>query len=291
MQNPRIHFFPTILGIFLALLSVPLAQGQAKSSKAIEFLDPPAYAPVPKHPDDEHSIQENLKKSKNRKSQERSLREEPFQPKSPSWKQQLRKQIQDEHEDPRNRTYLLELSLTVPLTVTKGDKSGYGQNPAHGFHLYWRRGGSHSDGRSGLFVGWRMAAFSGTGFYRKEPGSFGLLYLGPSIGWGSLNRPYEDSGRSHPRSLSAEDTNRSGYLWALGLSAAHSQGNSETTPESERKNDFTSRRLAFDSPGLWAEGRFFYSYVRNLSVSPLIGFQWGTEKIIIYAGVGFGGWT
>ena len=208
-----------------------IALGSEPKRGPIEFLTPPRYAPPPRAPDDPKESQETFKKVKNRKSLERARREQPFRPQPHPWHQKIRENLQEDLNHGRERDYLIELSFTAPYTLTTGAKSGYSQNPSQLFEFYWRRGDSKSDGNFGLFLGMRLAAFSGNGFYRKEPGSFGLLYFGPALGFGRLNQGEQYSGRNSTQQEDSMLDPSEGFLWSFGISATHRQGNSDTTPQ------------------------------------------------------------
>ncbi len=279
------------------LVSRPQSKALAQTPQIqIESLERPPYARPPRHPDDPvdpHDPKDSLRSIKKSKAARRKERESRHRKPRVSWEKAVEEQLTQDALTPRDRLLLVELSLVAPFAITQGVKRGYSHNPTTHFQALWRRGGPKADGKNGLFYGLRLAPFSGTGFYQKKPGSFGLIYFGPVVGWGSLDKAPEDQGNqiTHASGLKPSRPTTSGYLFSAGLAALNRQGESGSTNPEDSNNDFGTKGFMFDPPGLWMEYRWLSVHYGGLAVNPFMGVQTGRDKVFVYFGLGTGGWT
>jgi len=189
---------------------------------------------------------------------------------------------------PRLRKYLLEVSLISPAVITNGDRKDYTSNLTSHFNLFLRNNPKSSDDKMGLWYGFRMAPFSGSGRYKNFSGNYGFTYFGPMIGLGTIeSMPAEPSKAKN--GLKANPPAISGWVVTGGLALQHRLDGADPSDKDEVDDEFNDN-LGFDSPGLWIEYRYLRIVWGAVATNFIAGVQTGQQKIFTYAGLGFGGW-
>lgn len=281
------------LALVLAAATPAQADGpppeEARPKVEIEGLAPPKPARPP-HPagSDEDTLDQDLR----RKRKDRRRREKEAEPPPVPWERQQEEALLKETLQPRPRRLLMEVSLVGGAALTTGAKEGYTLDPNSHFNVALRHDPKKNDGRIGLWYGARVAPFTGTGFYKKRPGSYGLTYFGPMIGVGKIDPVPEDDGKGRATAASGEIDipSADGWLVSAGLAAVTKNGESGTTDASDGTNDFGSKGVAFDAPGAWLEIRYLKILFGGAGLDVVVGTQSGRGKLFVYGGLGFGAW-
>lgn len=201
----------------------------------------------------------------------------------------------EEALEPRERAFLLELALVGGTALTDGRRSGYTLDPNVHVNAFYRLGSERTSDKITPWIGFRIAPFTGTGYFEERPGRYGLTYFGPMIGLGRVAPVPEDTGEGdRPATGTAGDRELpvvTGFAATFGISAVASQGKREAeVTGKEPADDFQTRGVKFDAPGAWAELRYFRIYFGATSADFLVGVQSGQSKVWLYGGLGFGGW-
>lgn len=253
----------------------------------IEGLDPPRAARPPAV-DQDRETEETLEK----KREERHEREQLSRPKPVPYKEKQEKALLKETLTPRERWLLLELSLVFCGADTTGKREGYTCEPTTHFNGIVRKGGKDKDGKVGLWYGGRLAPFGGTGYYKKKPGTYNLTYFGPMIGVGKIDPVPADGAGARAASADGEThiPNASGWLVTTGIAAVTRSGRTSDKTNTDNGNDFRSKGLTFDSPGIWLEARYLRVQFGALGFDVSAGVQTGREKFFVYGGFGVAAW-
>lgn len=268
----------------------PAPEGAAPG---IEGLSPPAPArpPRPDGPEDDDPSVPGAD-SLEQKRQERRRREQDLKPKPLPFAKKQAESLRQDALAPRPRRLLLELSMVISNVQTRGDREAYTTEPNTHFGVFCRHGAPAVDGKIGLWYGGRLAPFTGTGFEKKRPGTYGLTYFGPMIGVGKIDPVVGDDGAVKATSAAAEKTlpSTSGWLVSLGVAAVSKVSRSEDPDLDDPNSDFFSQGIAFDAPGVWMEARYLKVLYGGLGVDVLAGVQTGRDKLFAYGGLGLGFW-
>ncbi len=253
----------------------------------IEGLEPPKPARPPAVDADEEAEADLEKKREDRRRRDRLNRPPPT-----PYKQKQEKALLKETLTPHERWLLIELSLVFCGAQTSGDRQGYTCEPTVHFNGFVRKGGREKDGKVGLWYGGRLAPFGGGGFFKDKPGNYNLTYIGPMIGVGKIDPVPEDEG--HARAASADGEikipSASGWVVTTGIAAVTRSGKNSDPTNRDGDNDFETKGLHFDAPGLWAEARYLRVQFGAVGFDAFAGVQTGREKLFVYGGLGAAAW-
>lgn len=284
----------------LGSLSPPSLAQTPKSSpirSQIEGLTPPKAAKPPRPPRSQGEIDELEQETERllrKKRKSRHKRQLPKDASKPDLEEVRQSERLKDAQTPRDRVFCLELALVGGTVLTSGDRSGYTYEPNVHINGFYRLNSSRFSGKLTPWVGFRLAPFTGSGFHENNPGHYGLTYFGPMIGVGKVEPGAEDSGPVRTNISGEIDFELpiiSGYAATFGIAGVSSQGKRETQPTgSEPEDDFQTKQVKFDAPGVWLEFRYFRIYQSAASADFVFGAQGGASKVFIYSGVGFGGW-
>lgn len=248
----------------------------------IESLAPPTPARPPRSPDEPAEVLQ--KKRQNRKMRERESSPPPLTP-----GQKARKSLYEEATTARPHAFFMEVSLVFCGVTTSGARNGYTCNPTTHFDMAWRHDQARPLGDVSLWYGLRVAPFSGTGFYEKVPGTYGLTYFGPMLGVGKID-PVPLDGAATAPGEEPEFPTADGWLFTTGIAAVSRIGRSDVPGDKDGTDDFKSQGVTFDGPGIWGEGRYVRIVYGALSTDLFVGAQTGRGKLIVYGGIGLGAW-
>ena len=250
------------------------------------LMPPPPFivAPPATNDDGETQLQEDLQKKRERRRQLRN-------PKSRATEEREKRQkfLERESIAPRLRAAYFDVSLVLVQAATKKKRSNFISNPTSHFNFLWRQNAGQSDGKTGTFYGFRLAPFSGSGRSSGIPGSFGYTYFGPAIGIGKFGLFPADYG--HPASDPSAENGRPalpvtpGWIVSAGIAAQSRVGRADSEDGRTVKEDFVSKGLDFDDPGLWMEGRILRIHYGATGYSTVFGVQTGRSKLFFYVGV------
>ena len=201
-----------------------------------------------------------------------------------------KKEIFQEAIKPRDRFMLMEVSLVSPTILTSGDREGYTSELNAHFNIMFRHKGRAADGKRGLWYGFRMAPFTGTGIYKGVHGNYGFVYFGPMIGVGTLDPMPQDLGSDEIRKDKSHLPVITGWLASFGLAGQNRQNGLDDADQGKVDDEFTEKGFNFDAPGAWLELRHLRVYHGALGLNFSFGIQTGRQKQFIYAGIGMGGW-
>ncbi len=236
-----------------------------------------------------------------RMQRRRKRREKEDSVAGPSYGDRLSQALDDEAQRPHPRNFYLEITLVGSAVATVASRQGYTSEPTMHFSGAYRltqksatpaeatsRPGKTKD----LWLGLRVAPFNGSGFYRGQPGNYGLTYFGPMIAVGNIDPPSsESSSEAATASTQAAKLSRpilSGWLISGGVAAVSKQGRSDVAGDA--KSDFRVKGVAFDAPGVWVEFRQMAVLFGALGCNLVAGLQTGEDKVFIYGGIGLSGW-
>ncbi len=271
----------SVIRAILLALSCVVSGGRGIAQ--IESLDPPPAAKPPRL-DENQENQDNLEK----KRRERHRREDEARPPSVPYAEQRQAGLLKDTLTPHERSMMLEVSLLGCGLYTRVPREGYTCNVTSHFNAFFRYQGRTRDGRVGLFYGGRLAPFSGTGFYNSQPGVYGLTYFGPMIGVGKIDPVPEDEGGARASRSDGElqIPSASGWVVTTGLAAVNRLGHSAEPGPLDEKNDFQSKNVYYDRPGLWVEARYLRILYGALGFDGVFGAQAGRGKVFVYGGIG-----
>lgn len=189
----------------------------------------------------------------------------------------------------RQLNFLIQTSLQIPFVNVSGSRSNYTTEPT--IHLQIIFPSEKQKGEWGLWWGFRMASFSGTGIHNKLSGRYNFNYIGPSIGFGKLN-PIPILTQDQKKENEPHFETRSGWMLLGGISALARYSYFDVPQEQEIKgNDFqTYKGILFDAPGIWAEFTYHQIHYGAVDIGYNIGTQVGKEKLFYWLGVTIGGW-
>ena len=254
----------------------------------------PGSIPPPDLPDDQ--IQQDLERRRERLRQAEEA--ESPQPSDSERRAEKRRQgLIHDAKAPRPHRMTMAATIAYPKIKTAGSaRKDYTAEPTMLFHTVIRLGEEAKADKNDVFTGLRIAPFGGKGRYQNRGGTYGFVYFGPMIGVGKISFvPPEDHTRVEAERVGVdalqdkEDYSRTGWLALGGLAmqsrfAEYDRGNE---PPAE---DFNSKSVAFDGPGLWGEFLYGTTYYNAISVTGLAGIQLGKNKTFIYLGVTTGLW-
>lgn len=198
--------------------------------------------------------------------------------------------------DPHPMKFWLDVSLIQPIVITRGDRSNYTADVTSHVLGNFRINPDKPTNIPQLWTGFRLAPFAGSGTYKNSTGRYGFLYFGPMIGLGSFDlalapseSPFESKTAGGSDKAAKPKVNvRTGWIVNGGLALQSRIGRLDATVE-DPGDDFDTKKLAFDIPGLWAEARYFRLYYNALSFSGIAGAQAGKGKYFFWIGIGAGG--
>ena len=203
-------------------------------------------------------------------------------------------QLRDE-----KRIWKLHMSsqLMIPYTNTQGNlRDDYQIDPGLLFNMNYRLGNGSPYEEKSLWVGFRIAPFSGSGTYSNQNGKMSFLYWGPSFSISTINVPNKYQSDSKDSSKAKAKTRRKGQLsvqdfwrWSFGISAL-SRYSTISEDGTEGQGELASSALEFDLPGLWTEFKYGRIFARSISIDASLGTQTGESKVFAYAAVGMGLW-
>jgi hypothetical protein len=160
-------------------------------------------------------------------------------------------------------------------------------DPTSHFNIFWNRRKTTKNARPSsvyesavnVWYGFRLAPFTGSGFYKGVPATFAFTYFGPSIGVGRLNRVNADATGT-----------MSGWLMTSGVAAQSRLSRVDPSKRDEVDGEFNPRGFAFDAPGLWMEARYLHISYGALGLNGVAGVQFGRKKFFLYGGLGAAFW-
>jgi hypothetical protein len=297
-SQPR--FLVCALGVLCTAAPAAAQSKKRQPPVTIEGLAPPKAARPPRLQEDEegeeHTAREaeterQLEKKRKRRQKQRDRDRDGKVDEAAKRKASLL----EEALRPRERAFLLELALVGGSALTDGQRSGYSLDPNVHVNAFYRLGSERTSDQITPWIGFRIAPFTGTGYFKGRPGRYGLTYFGPMIGLGRIAPVSEDTGTGdRPATGTAGDRELpvvTGFAATFGISAVASLGKREAEATGkEPADDFQTRGVKFDAPGAWAELRYFRIHFGATSADFLLGLQSGQSKAWIYGGIGFGGW-
>jgi hypothetical protein len=196
--------------------------------------------------------------------------------------QNQKKQAEKELQAKRARYGYLEFSLAVSSAQVNGGRSGYSSDPS--IHVSaWTRILQRKPSQDVQgWTGFRYAPFQGTGIQDGHSGRYALGFFGPGLGLGRM----EGQGKKSDNTSFERQT---GWLIASGVSATNKLMASEEPTEPEA-SDFKSCSYCYESPGVWAEVKFFHGFHPTFATHYTLGVQLAKGKTFAYFTIGLGGW-
>lgn len=282
------HHTLAVVVVALAVLASSSHRVYAQGNTSIERLTPPKAAPPPGSNDRRQDADTDLEQ----KREQRRLRDKSLQPAPTPYSLALRKELEKETTIPRDKALMFETSLVAGTVMTRGDRERYTAEPTTHFNISYRYDAKARAGKAGPWFGFRLAPFTGSGFHKKRPGSYGLTYFGPMIGLGKIDLVLPGESRSAGTQTISEPKIPVTDGWSLstGIAAVSRSGRQNEGAE-DSSNDFSTKGVAFDGPGLWLEARWLRILYDSFGYNVIAGIQTGKDKEFIYVGMGAAGWN
>lgn len=253
-----------------------------------DIILPPPTAPqvIPRH-----NTLEDAENDLKLKRKLRGIREPKAKSKKPV---KTKKNLNDEKKIWK---YYAGLSLLIPYVKTHGNfRKDYKMDPGMAVNLKYRLGEGNPFDKKSIWVGFRMAPFSGSGSYQDQNGRMSFLYWGPSLSYGKINFAKSFKSNSADKKQKKKNTGNNsklsiqdGWSLSLGFSLLSRYGTvSESFEQGE--GDLSNNALAFDAPGLWTEASYATIFGKTISCDLTLGTQVGESKVFIYGAIGVGLW-
>lgn len=257
--------------------------GLAKGDPSILPLDMPAMAPLPvAQPQD---LQQDLERLQKKHQKENPL---PLPPPS-----RQKEALAAETVKQRPYRAVLQAGLVIPTVWTKLPRNRYTTELTSHIWGAMRVTGADAQGWH-LWVGARVAPFSGTGMVENTPGRYGVLYWGPVFALGKIN-PVEEAAtqdRSHIRiegTVQRQAVSRSGWMWLGGVAVQSSIGDVEPASETIEK-ELQTKGGNLEATAIWLECMYARIYYGTIGVHPSVGVQYGKGLSFAWVSLAFGGW-
>ena len=248
--------------------------------------------PILPVPTRENDMIKNIKKRR----QERIIRN---QQKHRSFLPQLKSELEKHGKE--KKPMLLQMVVTPVIThaiVTGDEREEYQTDPTLLFHLKFRPFSGPLKNDINFWTGLRLAPFSGNGIYKGISAAFSFLYVGPMFGIGKFSlarvpnseknsKEIIDGSKKTTREVSPYQKTSFFLSGGIALQSRLVRRESGRPPPDE---EFDTRDLVYDSPGLWAEYIFSVLHYNTISVDYTVGLQSGKKKLFAYLGVGVGLW-
>lgn len=238
-------------------------------------------------------LPENLRKRRDLRKEE----ELANQPKPPTPSEKQEQALKEEAVKPRPFNFMAAVDFLYPQISTSGDRKEYTTDMTPHHYALFRLGesenGSQSQAGANMWIGYRIAPFSGSGKAAGQVGRYGFTYFGPMIALGkfspgakSVGQTEEGSGEEEEHG--ASDLSRNGIMLGTGLSMLSKNGVTDPGVE-EPFDDFASKPVEFDSPGLFVQVQYIHILYGAVGIDYVVGAQLGKEKTFTWAGIGVSG--
>lgn len=235
-------------------------------------------------------IPEALRKRRDQRKQD----EIASQPKPPTPMERQQEALKEEAVKPRPFNFLAAIDFVLPQITTSGDRKDYTSDlTAHHYGLF-RLGAAENEGANtggtSAWIGYRIAPFSGSGKGGGSTGRYGFTYFGPMVALGKFSPGARSIGQQQEVAeeqgeSSQEDLSRQGLMVGAGLSAMSQNGAMDPGKE-EPFEDFDSKPVVFDSPGLFVQLQFIHVLHGAIGINYVVGAQLGKEKTFTWGGIG-----
>jgi hypothetical protein len=268
-----------LIGSLLAMGPFCFAKGQTP----ILPLDMPALAPLPVSTP--QTLQQDLDRLQQKHRQEKS-------PPVGVASHQAEKLAE---ESVKSRPYrgLLQIGLVLPQVWVQAPRSRYTTELTSQVWGAVRVTGADAQGWH-LWLGARMAPFSGTAQVEETSGRYGIVYWGPVFALGKINPPSEvvpqDRGKIRIEGRPQQVNHiRTAWMWLGGVALQSSIGEVEPASETIEK-ELKTKSVDFDATAVWVECMYAHIYYGAIGVHPSIGVQYGKGLSFAWVSLAFGGW-
>ncbi len=203
--------------------------------------------------------------------------------------------LNEETLKPRPMNLVVSVAIMYPQLTVGGPRKRYVPDLTSHALMGYRLSQEKPPEVWQMWIGGRVAPFSGTGVHKAISGRFGLLYLGPAIGLGRitqgiLSEGFNPAAEGGGESDYAFSTRFASIVWC-GIAAVSRSSHTIDPAEEAPPGDLDQARFAFDTPGAWVELHLTQVFFGALGWNFHLGSQWGEQKLFNYIGVGFSGWN
>ena len=268
-----------LIGLFLAKEACCL--GGAGSS--ILPMDMPTAIPLPVSTPQE--LQQDLDELEQKHRRENPLSAEP-----PSHQEEM---LAAESIKPRLYRGVLQIGLVLPQAWVKAPRSRYTTDlTSHIWGAVRVTGADAQDWH--LWIGARVAPFSGSAQIKNTSGRYAAIYWGPAFALGKINPAVEVRTRSRDQ-IRMEETPqitavRTAWMWLAGVALQSPVGDVEPTSETIA-NELQTKSVNLNATAVWVECMYAHIYYGALGVHPSIGVQYGKGLSFAWVSLAFGGWN
>ena len=266
--------------IFFDLLLVLPAFRQGSAKTMIMPPDGPRYQKNPARVDPNKDYQKLRRRRQLRDAKDNRRR---------TLKKSLTERLDEVSRDPGPMRFIASAVILLPYLVTgSNNRKNYYADPSAMIQFYLKPSEYEAFDNTELWTGFRLASFSGAGRQGGVSGDFGFLYFGPMLGLGKVSPPVLSVGVDEKAGSKEKLSNydRSGFFWMSGLALVSRA--SKVEKGREKPEDFNSKEVDFDSPGLWTEVSYGDIRYSRIGLTYTFGVQVGKGKIFTY--FGFGSW-
>ena len=189
--------------------------------------------------------------------------------------------------------YFLSASFTLPQVTVRSPRSEFSSQPTTHVKSAWRITDREPEWMD-MWLGLRIAPFSGTGFFNDVPARYAYTYFGPSFGIGRhyIPQPPKRS-RTNRRQVTHQVTRTfpdHGWMLDGGISAVSRKVAMDPSNKIPGKDFETSEGITTDGLGLWFEYTYLDFASPAISSNYSVGVQQNVGKIFIWISVALGGW-
>lgn len=239
---------------------------------------------------DENVMEEDLENMKKRRQKRNKPKKSLFE-----WYERKKQEsLKKESQKPRPYQFLTQINLVYPMIFVSPPRSSFTTEPSSHFSLFFRMFPGEAKEDLQFWWGFRLAAFSGTGYYKSTAGRYSYLYLGPMFGIGKLNLNSNQSEKDIDNKKKNGDNlkyiKKSGWFLMGGIAGQTRIAKTDPTDEFTDKDFDSIRWLELDGTGLWAEFTYSDIYFGALGLQYVAGLQLAEGKTFLWLGMGLGGW-
>lgn len=254
------------LTFFMLLAASNICFGQG-----IAFPDPPTAEPPPLIPKEQDPALIRIQKNKEQQAIEVKANEEQ---KISVQEVKAEEKAKEEAKTPRPLYGFFELSLLQPKATVSSGRKNYVSDLTTHINMYVRTFWNSGAEATQPWIGIRIAPFGGFGTQGTRTARFAHTWLGPAIGFGSIQLP-EDATVDFPT--------RHGFLFSIGV-AGLQRLVAEDESAKPLPDDFSPTAWALDPPGVWSEIRWVRVSRGAIGLGLMGGVQTGSGKIFYYGG-------
>lgn len=216
------------------------------------------------------------------------------EPKPPTPSEIKEQALKEEAIKSRPFNFMAAVDFIFPQVSVSGGRKNYTADmTAHHYGLF-RLGPSEEssppESETNIWIGYRIAPFSGSGQAGSSAGRYGFTYFGPMIALGKFSPGARSVGQSTEGSEEdgehgLQSLSREGIMLATGISGLSKNGTTDPGAE-DPFEDFQSKPMVFESPGIFVQLQYIHVMYGALGIDYVVGAQLGKGKTFMWGGLG-----